>query len=85
MIPRDSPLWPYINQVLPSNHPAIGGVATYDPQVAVDAHALWIVEQPALMAALGELRGRDLVCWCPLDRPCHVGTLLRLANGNSDG
>lgn len=28
-----------------------------------------------------ELRGRDLVCWCPLDQPCHADVLLRLANG----
>jgi hypothetical protein len=24
----------------------------------------WIVRQPALMAALRELRCKDLVCWC---------------------
>jgi hypothetical protein len=24
----------------------------------------WIVRQPALMAALHELRCKDLVCWC---------------------
>ena len=27
-----------------------------------------------------ELRGRDLVCWCPLDQPCHADVLLELAN-----
>lgn len=27
-----------------------------------------------------ELQGRDLVCWCPLDRPCHADVLLELAN-----
>ena len=26
------------------------------------------------------LRGRDLACWCPLDRPCHADILLELAN-----
>ena len=26
------------------------------------------------------LRGRDLVCWCPLDQPCHADVLLELAN-----
>jgi hypothetical protein len=26
-----------------------------------------------------ELRGRDLVCWCPLDRPCHADVLLEVA------
>jgi hypothetical protein len=27
-----------------------------------------------------ELRGKDLVCWCPLDEPCHADVLLQLAN-----
>lgn len=26
------------------------------------------------------LAGKDLVCWCPLDQPCHADVLLRLAN-----
>jgi hypothetical protein len=30
--------------------------------------------------ALGQLRGRDLACWCPLDQPCHADVLLELAN-----
>jgi hypothetical protein len=30
--------------------------------------------------ALAELRGHDLACWCPLDRPCHADVLLELAN-----
>jgi Domain of unknown function (DUF4326) len=30
----------------------------------------------------GDLRGKDLACWCRLDgRPCHADVLLRLANG----
>ncbi len=29
---------------------------------------------------LGELRGHDLACWCPLDQPCHADVLLELAN-----
>jgi hypothetical protein len=27
-----------------------------------------------------KLRGKDLACWCPLDRPCHADVLLELAN-----
>ena len=27
-----------------------------------------------------ELRGKDLACWCPLDRPCHADVLLEIAN-----
>lgn len=33
--------------------------------------------QPQLRAVL---HGRDLVCWCPLDQPCHADLLLELAN-----
>lgn len=29
-----------------------------------------------------ELAGRDLVCWCPLDQPCHGDILLELANAD---
>jgi hypothetical protein len=29
---------------------------------------------------IGPLRGKDLVCWCPLDQPCHADVLLELAN-----
>ena len=35
--------------------------------------------KPELFAALPELRGKDLACWCsPL--PCHGDVLLELAN-----
>jgi hypothetical protein len=27
-----------------------------------------------------ELRGKNLACWCPLDKPCHADILLELAN-----
>lgn len=26
------------------------------------------------------LAGRDLMCWCPLDQPCHADVLLDLCN-----
>ena len=29
---------------------------------------------------LDELRGKDLACWCPLDKTCHADVLLELAN-----
>lgn len=32
---------------------------------------------------LSELRGKDLVCWCPLDAPCHADVLLDIANGGA--
>lgn len=27
-----------------------------------------------------ELRGKQLACWCPLDKPCHADVLAELAN-----
>jgi hypothetical protein len=31
-------------------------------------------------AALGDLRGKNLACWCDLGGPCHADVLLELAN-----
>lgn len=28
-----------------------------------------------------ELAGKDLLCWCRLDEPCHADLLLKIANG----
>ncbi|MBY5827411.1 DUF4326 domain-containing protein [Rhizobium leguminosarum] len=40
-------------------------------------YRIWIEQQSELMAALGELRGKDLICFCaPL--PCHGEVLLDL-------
>lgn len=35
-----------------------------------------------ILANIGSLRGKNLACWCPLDRPCHADVLLELANGS---
>ena len=47
-------------------------------------YAEYIVEQPHLMAALHELRGRDLICWC-VPEQCHAEVLLALANKEESG
>lgn len=28
-----------------------------------------------------ELKGKDLACWCALDKPCHADVLLKASNG----
>jgi hypothetical protein len=55
--------------------------STDEERVEVVAqYARWLLAHPVLMAALPELRGKDLACWCaPL--ACHGDVLLRLANG----
>ena len=41
----------------------------------------WLLENEALMAALPELRGLVLGCWCA-PRACHGDVLVRLANAD---
>lgn len=36
--------------------------------------------QPLAAGVITELAGKDLACWCPLDKPCHADVLLELAN-----
>jgi hypothetical protein len=40
----------------------------------------WPVESSAFENWIAPLVGRDLACWCPLDKPCHADVLLELAN-----
>ena len=54
-----------------------------DRAAVVARHEAWLKDQHALLRALDELRGRDLVCFCaPL--ACHGDLLVRLANATRD-
>lgn len=33
-----------------------------------------------ILAGIGDLRGKDLACWCRLDQECHAEILLEIAN-----
>ena len=55
----------------------LGRDGTRDEVIA--KYRAWIAQQPALMAALHELRGKHLVCWCAPER-CHADVLIELAN-----
>lgn len=58
--------------------------------LAVGAYRTWLTvdgvtaglraRKDWILAHLGDLRGKNLACWCPLDRPCHADVLLELAN-----
>lgn len=68
----------------------LGRALAWDAQTVVDLYraeltdALEIAspEDRARRHAMlrDELRGRDLVCWCPIGQPCHADVLLELAN-----
>ena len=45
---------------------------------AVEWYRRYLEKHP--LETLGDLRGKDLACWCPLDQPCHADVLLELAN-----
>jgi hypothetical protein len=42
------------------------------------------MQQPALLQALHELKGKDLICWCAPER-CHADVLLELAARDRGG
>lgn len=46
---------------------------------AIQKYEIWLLQQPHLMAALGELKGKVLGCWCK-PGPCHGDVLARLAD-----
>ena len=49
----------------------------------IGKYRAWIQTQPRLLAALPELRGKTLGCWCkPL--PCHGDVLAELADASSE-
>ena len=37
-------------------------------------------DRARVLRELPELRGKNLACFCPLDRPCHADVLLEMAN-----
>lgn len=42
----------------------------------------FMLSETNLSEMMNELAGKDLACWCPLDRPCHADFLLEMANTN---
>ena len=72
--------WHYLKHALGTGAETFSSITPLDSQVVVDAYTWWIIEHPHLMCSLPDLRDHDLVCWCPLDQPCHADVLLELAN-----
>jgi len=76
----------------PVNDPLLphGLDITQRRQMIVEEYRKWLtgnsspanlaVRKATILANLEVLRGIDLVCWCPLDRPCHADVLLELVN-----
>ena len=59
-----------------------GGDTPVTRQRCIEAYAAYLIQQEALMAALPELAGRKLGCWCRhagKEVPCHGLVLVALA------
>lgn len=56
-------------------------VNAYKNLVLIKLNPGFVFGQDLIMQAdLSELKGKDLACWCPLDKPCHADILLELSN-----
>jgi len=49
-------------------------------QMFRNAVELKLRNHPEFQADIDALAGRDLMCWCPPDQPCHADVLLEIAN-----
>jgi hypothetical protein len=57
----------------------VGHPGIPDAETAVQLYRQWLPDSP-LFAQVSELAGYDLMCFCPLNQPCHADVLLELAN-----
>jgi hypothetical protein len=60
---------------------AVAGPVLDGKQCAPNAHPDSTIGL-IIRTVVGELRGKNLACWCPLDQPCHADVLLELANAD---
>ncbi len=58
-----------------------GGIKIVTIKGVLRAHRSWVRGRLFFTPHfLDELKGKNLACWCPLDKPCHADILLELAN-----
>jgi Domain of unknown function (DUF4326) len=58
-----------------------GGDFSREDAVARFSEALLTGELPFSVGEVKQqLRGKNLACWCPLDKACHADVLLEVAN-----
>lgn len=75
---KEEPYDIYIGRPSKWRNPFRLGVDARSRDHVIQLYERWIQTQPELMAALPELRGKILGCWCAPKR-CHGEVLKRLA------
>jgi hypothetical protein len=60
-------------------------VSQYGLKRSLELYRAWLegnlLREPRF---LEPLRGKDLACWCPLDKPCHADVLLEFLKGGDE-
>lgn len=77
---RTPPNAVYVGRPSKWGNPFVVGRDVATSEEAVAAYRRWILDQPSLLHEVTELRGKQLMCWCSADKPCHADVLLELAN-----
>jgi len=55
-------------------------------QGIIDQYELWLRKRLEWdIHFLDELKGKDLGCWCPFDKPCHVDVIIKVLNEMGEG
>jgi hypothetical protein len=54
-------------------------VAQFRAGVLSPERTVW-ENYPTIAEIIATLRGKHLMCWCPLNLPCHADVLIELAN-----
>jgi hypothetical protein len=48
-------------------------------EVAISAYEGWLRQKLRRdRHFLDPLKGKDLACWCPLDKPCHADVIIKI-------
>lgn len=80
------PGWPQVTSFAEWGPGGFQDIPVTTVEQAVEMYGAWLSRSVGRSGfsmdheAFVELRGHDLACWCPLDRPCHADVLLAEAN-----
>jgi len=67
----------YVGRPTQWGNPTSVGLST-SRENAIKLYEEWLSYRLQLDPTFLEpLRGKDLACWCPLDKPCHADVLLK--------
>lgn len=57
-----------------------GFIKVRDNEHAIEMYKEYLAKFPLSQNKIAELKGKNLACFCPLDKPCHADILLEIAN-----